>query len=253
MFNKQWFEKHQEFLVRFANNFVGKLIFGFYLNQTKIDNKIVKISPNSVHWLQKKTKKKVFLKAEFLADNQYSDRLKTFFYPILLPIHLWDIFIANVFLPAWNFGLDTLEVNSNSGGDGAVALTNNTYATVHDAASGATLYDTQTDVQVGQCSYAAPTYYFSRGYFPFDTSAIGVGPTITSAVLSLYITDYHNADTTNSVIVLSTQTSNTALALGDYSKLGTTNGGQISNALTIGAYANITLNATGLSWISQIG
>lgn len=141
----------------------------------------------------------------------------------------------------------TLIVNSNAGGDGTREYDDNTWATAYGAGSASLDYSRMS------CSYVNPTYYLSRVFLPFDTSALTAGATITAAVLSLYLSDPHGASETWTV-VQSTQASNTSLADDDYDAVGTTSGGTLA-ASSIGAsgYYDFTLNATGLSWINKTG
>ena len=137
---------------------------------------------------------------------------------------------------------------SGAGGSGSLEVDNTTWSTTH----GATSAQFTTYGRTG-CSGNGGTYYLGREFFPFDTSALTSDATISSAVFSLYAGDSHAVSETW-VLVQSTQTSNTSLVNADYPKLGTTSGGTIAaTSVVIGQYNNITLNATGLTWISKIG
>lgn len=241
MFDKTWFRKHQRLLVWLANTFLGKLIFGFHLNQTK-PGQIIGITPNSVHWIDGRN-----IKSEFLCVDFYSYRISK----LLYFLHAWDMF----WYPRFNLGFDSLEVNSNAGGDGGAPHTSVvSYALVHDATASTSVQDTNTTTYTPQNQFDGLTYYISRGFWPFDTSALPASPTISAAVLSFYIDDVHAADTDSVAVVQSTQASNTALVVEDYDQIGSTSGGSITFAsITVNQYNDIALNATGISWISDSG
>ena len=100
-----------------------------------------------------------------------------------------------------------------------------------------------------------------RNITMFDTSAIGSGSTINSAVISFYISGLANnmsgEASVNSVMVLvsSAPASNTALVSGDFDSLGSTDFGRSDkqDALSTETYEDITLNASGLANISKTG
>jgi len=218
--------------IDFVNTRIGRFLCG-----VKENYPVVKIAPGSIHYLVGKNT----YKATFGFKN-----------PISEVIHFWDK-IANRFFPSLNLGFDTF--NSNGGGDGSIANTGTVYATVRDAADGQTLYDTHTTADASQQAFFTPTYYMTRGFWPFDTSSLPDDATVTVATLSLYVNSFNNAVDADSVcVVQSTQASNTALALADYDQVGTTDGGNLSYAsLATGQYNVITLNATGRGWISLTG
>lgn len=137
--------------------------------------------------------------------------------------------------------------------DGMVTATSTVFATVRNATTGTpndTATTTGSDVQ---CSTFSGTYYFGRGFFLFDTSAIPDSDTIDSAVFSQYTTgSYSDADSTTFECVETSPASNTAIAAGDYDNFTNTSGGNRALYNTTG-YKDITLNATGEGWISKTG
>ena len=97
---------------------------------------------------------------------------------------------------------------------------------------------------------------FSRGFFLFDTSAIGTGSTITAATLRVEGYEKVNSLTTsNARLAVPTTASNTGLALGDYDIGGWTTTAQATDIVyadwSITAYNTWTLNSTGLASISK--
>lgn len=69
--------------------------------------------------------------------------------------------------------------------DNALGCSNNTFATAR-AGTGCYIDSVSAENHEIGCSYFAPTYYLNELGLPFDTSALGAGATISSAVLALY-------------------------------------------------------------------
>ena len=92
----------------------------------------------------------------------------------------------------------------------------------------------------------------------FLTSAIGVGGTITAAILSFYGQAKADAgsDSPNADVYTSSPASNTSLAIGDYQTMGSTS--QTGSPVTYAswsttAYNDLTFNATGIGNITKDG
>jgi len=260
MFNPKWFIKHQKILLWVANTLIGRYILCINGNRSSVGKyKITKILPNALFWTAGRYKK-----AEFRTHNKFSKRLFYVFYPIWWLIHQWDMLFANNFQPAWNLGFDTLTVYpdanvESTSVDGYIKIdAQATWAGVHDAtsASGGARPNAALD-QFARASIIGGTYYISRGFFLFDTSALPTGPNISSAVLSIYDSnnDTRNADTTAVHIVASTPASNTDLVDEDFDQVGSTSFASIalSSWVNTGAYNAFTLNASGISAISDSG
>jgi len=178
---------------------------------------------------------------------------------------IWDSSILSVPI-TWKFqGIalaDTFYPDA-AGVDGAVYHdgVNASWGTIRAAAGNGE--DDTNDVgqhaliQAG--SSAGNHFALFRGIYVFDTSAIDDGATINTAVFSLYVTSRDNscsgAGSVNSkmVLVASEPTSNTALANGDFTKLGTVDFGRSvqQDSITDSAYNDITVNAAGLLKISS--
>ncbi|MBU3969147.1 hypothetical protein KJ991_02975 [Patescibacteria group bacterium] len=94
-----------------------------------------------------------------------------------------------------------------------------------------------------------------RSYILFDTSSVGDGAIISSAVFSGYYNTKANGLGTPSLhLASSTPASNTALVPADYQQIGRTSFGSITYAsFTINQYNDITLNANGINNINKTG
>ncbi len=94
-----------------------------------------------------------------------------------------------------------------------------------------------------------------RSIMTFDTSALTVGATISSAVLSLWgIAQASENGETDLHVVAAGPASNNALVAADYSTMGSTGfGSLVYGSFVAGAYNDITLNSDGRAAISKNG
>jgi hypothetical protein len=95
-----------------------------------------------------------------------------------------------------------------------------------------------------------------RGIFLFDTSSLTNAAVIDSATFSLYATSIDDSHFNQSLSVVSSNpASNTALANGDYATTGTTRFASDIDfgSVTLNAYNDFSLNASGLAAISKTG
>lgn len=137
--------------------------------------------------------------------------------------------------------------------------TSSSWSTCRNAADGTAVSKARSDQEWVRTEYvSSTTYYCSRLFYAFDTSAIPDGDTVTNAVLNLYTEYKYNGDNDGydySVVVESTQASSTDLTTADYDACGSTKGSDQKDTDDIAAdsWEPYTLNATGLSWISKTG
>ena len=103
-------------------------------------------------------------------------------------------------------------------------------------------------------------YFIIRSFILFDTSSISDGATIDSATVSVYVYgtgDGQHEDNTTMEIVQVNPASNTTLIVDDYDNLTFISGGSLGFGNFIGSgnvgYHDLTLNATGLTWIDKTG
>ncbi|QGH72420.1 MAG: metalloendopeptidase [Siphoviridae sp. ctpQM7] len=147
--------------------------------------------------------------------------------------------------------------------DGYVYCTHADFSTCHLQTNGNISDDTGTSLIAGD-SESGPNDNILRAFSLFKTSALGAGASISAATYSLYVTTNNNPlNDANSWLNVysSTPASNTALVTEDFDQVGdvVTNPtkGSDSNlnqsAITLSAYNDLTLNATGRGWINKTG
>lgn len=145
-------------------------------------------------------------------------------------------------------------------GDGYINNSNATYSTCRNAGTGNGFGYTDNSIDASVVSRSilfGGTYYSSRGFFPFDTSALGSGATISSATLSQYIeiSATYNTDSDSLSVVQTSQASTSSLANTDFGSVTFTDGGSktLASFSVASQYWVWTLNATGLSYINKTG
>ncbi len=157
-------------------------------------------------------------------------------------------------LPAQPAMAITTSYNSGTG-NGYVQASNAVYAAAQGAVSGTATIGGGTLI-LGQSYYAGSTYYVNRVYLYIDTSGIPDGATITAA--TLYITPFSDYSATDfNITVTNGQPTypHSPLVGSDFNKTYYSgNGGSLTTAgLPLNVADGITLNATGISWISKTG
>ena len=148
-----------------------------------------------------------------------------------------------------------------------VNLTSSGFTATRSATNGTHLNDVNTLSQVNR-SGSPYTYYrgsnyieMGRSYWLFNTASIPDTDDISSVVLSLWaFAKSDGINDANSFISITTSSpaSNTALALGDYSQIGSTRQHETSEdkditGITTGAYVSWTFNSTGIGNVSKTG
>ena len=152
--------------------------------------------------------------------------------------------------------IDPTETYYTSASDGHLSWTLTlAYDDAWSPATAENIDKTSITLQLGQ-HQSSGYYSIWRDYFYFDSSALPDSCVITSANLSLYCsTDY--SDTDFSVTIQDGQPTypHNPLVVGDYSKAYYSgDGGNINTSTFVGAgYKNISMSATGLTWISKTG
>lgn len=156
-------------------------------------------------------------------------------------------------------------------GDGYVSLSEAgqpsqaNWDTAHDTAIGGTVDYTAAVNYYGRIDIygIGDSITIYRGFFPIDTSGLGVNAVISAAILKLYLVDRqddYNGSGYDYVAVVQTDQPNSAeLTTADYNNCGATDNPDKGTAdidstgLSTGAYNDFTLNATGRGWIQKTG
>ena len=268
VFSKEWFDKYQRQLLWLLNAPIIKIWFRWVMRirtfDCKLSTKINRIEPNNFTFGGKKIGDKLELTTDFRTHNKYAKRLYYAFKPFWHLIHLFDTKFANEVIPALNMGFDTLTAypvpgTTVDGWVNGVDAGNATWANLI-ARTGDNYDDsdaTGTLIHIDASVESAKWTMLKRGIFLFTTSSLPDDATIDAAVLS--VNGYEKSDglsvTPDMNVYASTPASNTALANGDFSQLGST-----AFATAVGysswndaGYTALTFNSTGRAAISKTG
>lgn len=176
---------------------------------------------------------------------------------------LWFLGLRHQPVWATNRLLSTLTVNPDANPetttvDGYTTEGNANWATARGASSGSFATDDSGNTLLNEAYFfAGTTYYISRLFTLFDTSALTAPAVISAATYSLYknATAVGNANSTYVALITTTPASNTAIVSGDYDQVGTTKQANDLNyaSISTSAYFDMALNATGISNVSKTG
>lgn len=275
IFDPTWFQKHQKGLLWLLNTPVIKVWFRWVLRIRKYDCKlserIVSLEPNNYKvylglFLTEKGLEHKY-RADFRTHNKFSKRLYYAFYPLWALFHTWDMLVANPFAPQLNLGFDTLTVYPDahpetSTVDGEVNRTNTggeSWSTLR-AGAGTHAYPSgdYLNIIINAHSTSNNFIQLSRFISLFDTSSLTSGATISSAVLSIYVS--YKVDslscTPNIDVYTSNPASNTDLVTSDFANVGSTSqtGSPLAySSITTSAYNELTLDSTGRGNINKTG
>lgn len=271
VFDKFWFTRHQRKLLWLANSRIGKYIFQFNKMGHHLENRVIKITPNSVAELIKIKDKEIELKEHFFIRNEYALKL----YYVLLPLwwfmHIWDFFTVDYFhfAPKLNFGFLTLTQNpatnnSTSPVDGYVYAFVSSPGVIWGTIIGrsgdgfADAQSNQTCFEMFSSTTLNNWQVLTRSIFCFDTSSLTSSATISAATLSLFGTGKNDdhARTPNIDIYTATPAVTTALQNSDFSSIGSTSqtGTPISySGWSTSAYNDFVFNSTGIGNVSKTG
>src|SRR3990167_2684982 len=262
VFSKEWFELHQDKLLKFANSCVGRRVFRLKNNLPK-GEKLVRITPESSHY-HKDGDEYV---ATIYGPDMYAYWLYQTFKPMWWSLHFWDWLIADRFRPMEVFSaqFDTLTVSPAAGANSPI-----------DGDTGrVTVDETLTDIRAGAGNTSSATgdagvflnvrastttdqwSQIRRPHYCFDTSSIGASATVSAADFKMYFQGA--APTTLGItpsvyIVESTIASTSAIADSDYGNVGSTSWGNLAYASYVADTRNaIAMNATGYGAINKTG
>lgn len=271
--DRAFFKRHQRALLFIFNTKIGRWFFR--IQEHEIGKKFIEVHPNALVW--KNDGKNVI---EFRTANKYANRIKSSlgFLKVLLKLSaalgvrsfakfetaflLSPILLMGTstdFFP--NADAETTSVDGKAthtaGGLGSGVA----WATLR-AGTGTSSSDAVADELAARWvadNVSNQWRIQDRGFFLFDTSALTSGATISAATLSLYVhiltapTDA-TASKRELRVVSSNPASNTGLTGTDYATIGSTEFGHITyGSVSIDAYNDVSLNASGLSNISKTG
>ena len=270
--NEKYFKDNQKALRELANSEAGRHLLGI-----KDKSLIVKVAPNSFSQLIGFNGKRPVLKSTFYcyertaklllpgvfakeialmgALEDKNNKLVTNIIenPYEAYLHFSDLEIKNYKYPQLYLTTSTFYTGA---GDGAVRNTGAVWATVRGASTGLSVSGTGATFLAAYSGDNVNDYDMQRGFEPFLTSAIGDTDTIDSAVFSLWPTFIGDGASGSIVLILTTQADPTTLAVGDFDNLTLNSPAEGAArktlaSMTTGQYNDITLNATGLGWISK--
>jgi len=247
VFDAEWFKQHQWWLLPYVSRNRDNLFIG-------TDKPLVEIAPDHVTWQEEKG----LYSTEFHVHHVYGRRLYVRLSPLWNLMHRIDMstFGRSVGL---NFGFDTLTVypdahTETSTVDGTVYRQWHTWSDLRDYTDGTAAADSVSSDYFICLSTMSTTNYWStmyRGFFLFDTSAIGSTATVSAASFYPYKvgTVSNGLGDATAHVVSSSPASNTQLVVGDYDQIGSTSFGTLSSF--VDGYDEIALNASGLAAISK--
>jgi len=272
-----WFEKNQRILLWLLNSRFTKRWFRRMLDikgcDLSFEKKINCILPNSFCYdAVIKGNKVEKITAEFRITNQFAYCLYWQFRPLWQVLHAWDSLVADKWLPAMSFGLNSFGPSypdySSPG-----TTTCNGYVSTSATEDGTTWTDAHgetSDFVSYNAVVANSTIYvmiwsnsdggyngIARSYMGWDIHTMGAGAAISAATVSLWGSSNFDLLQAHPAlgIYASTQASNTTLSATQtgFNACGTTlYAPQIGVAsIVTGAYNAFALNATGLSAMSS--
>lgn len=232
VFDQNWFAYHQRKLLKLANSPLGKWAFGL-----DIDHQIDFILPGSLGWVENDGK----IHQQFHPGTPHAKTLSQNLGPLWRAIHEWDMVVNFLDIPELNLGFDSFSGNpatgANSPCDGPVnsVARDQTFATIRSGAGNqGGLESTGIDNMVG-IKASTTTDQFAenrRAFFNYDTSSIGSGATISSAIKSVVCNFKTNALGSDSYSLVTFAPASTA-------------------ALPAGAF--VTVTSTALATVSYAG
>lgn len=261
VFDKNWFLKHQHKLKFLLNSKLTRRWFRWVLRIRKYDislnQKIDLLLPNGYHsFIGLSQDGKPRYSFDIRTHDKYAKRLYFAFKWVWATMHFLD-FAIDKYAPRFSFGFASFGPFYPSTGTPLgnallqYASTNDTWANIRDTATGTTASVPPNDddwCRLASGSTSGKWSLMTRSVFTFDTSSIGSGATIDSAVLSGWATTLATSFS-QSIGVYSTTLANGHTAVtSDYdaTKFGTTAYASTSlGSLSTGSYSDFTLDASG--------
>ena len=262
MDSKQWFSDNQKDILALLNTNIGRVLVG-------TEDKVVKITPNSVHVLKDFVKNKAVIETRFYCNNYFSILLQPIFDKIEIANEYKKITNRQKALAHYSglerhkefpqIYLSTLVVNPATG-DGQSASSNGTFSTARSSATGTYYAGRGTFsshfTQQFECTLSAAVHYIARGFLPIDTSALTAAASISAATLLINVSAYtSNADNQTLGLIETTQAATNTIADTDYDNITLNTPTEFATRIAIASTGNKTwtLNASGLAFINKAG
>lgn len=259
--NARYFQKHQRELLTLANSDAGRQLLGI-----RDVLPIVKITPNSWHFLLGQDNTRSLITADFFCY----EKAAKFLLPAITKMEIANVrgqeafaHFAGVTTKSWKYPAVYLQENDyyTGAGDGYCAYNGEpTWSTAHNATSGNGVDYQGTTIENGVDH--TDKYWIKRSFYPVDTSGLGGTATVAAAVFKTYayaVVDQKNDSAGWLAVVQATQASPTALEVADYSRCGSIDNPTKGSAdmditsMSNNSYVNFTLNAAGLLWVNNAG
>jgi hypothetical protein len=151
-------------------------------------------------------------------------------------------------------------------GDGSISHGTASWDSIHDATTGSSAFPTDSEQNQARARLTGGNFQIARSFFPFDTSSLPDGDTISSATLTISVASVTNQDSGTAydyiTVIQTSQASSSTLTTADYDQCGAvdnpTEGIDSGNRVdlsNISAPADVSfaLNSTGIGWISKTG
>jgi hypothetical protein len=187
VFSKEWFKEHQFKLVRFANTFFGKMVFGIGLR-----DQVMGITPSSVTTLDAIDFKRGAIKGKFSghSSNIYAARLSKRLSPVWASMHFidWVALDRQQLIP--DFGFVTYTYGTSESPDyGYFSKSGDksAWSTLRDATT-APIYQTNYHMHIileEDETTASKWDQLVRGFITYDTTNIPSGANVLSASLTI--------------------------------------------------------------------
>jgi hypothetical protein len=265
-FDAAWFARHQAALIWLLSFPLTRRWFRWVLRicpgDVGHDREIVELLP---HCYTVTGEQIGTLTTDFRTHPKYAKRLYYAFRPVWWAMHWWDELVADLFVPRWSFGFDTLvsrpdhfpgsTISAVVEYTGAAEPWSAVLAEVGNAVSNGSNFAPLMQITAG--SSAAQFSLLARVITTFDTSPLTSGASISAATLSYFgftaKDDLSAAPDVN--VYASSPASNGTLVGTDFSTFGSV---AFSTAISYAsyftnAYNDFALNSSGIAAISKTG
>jgi hypothetical protein len=246
----RWWRFYQPVILGLLNNPIPRIREHFRDQIVCCDHldpkiKIAKIDGRSVHYQVDKD----IRAANFYTLKANDNHIRKNYERVLMPLHNWDLRISRVPIlkTAFDLGFSTLTAYSSTADGQVYNNTSATWATVHDATTGTVYNNTGSygGSAAGGVSWNGSVHEIDRNYYYFNTSSMGSGKAISSAIFSLR--GYSN-NSANVSVQQGTQAA--TLGTGDFDNFTNTYFAKTTSWSTAG-YNDMTLDSSGKTWCNN--